>query len=276
MLKPVRSVTLSATFSTIVIGFMANNILPARLGEIVRAYVMHREHSVNATVSLVSVLVERIFDGLGLLAILCVTTLISPIVFEYEKTVTSVISLASIVFITTVIIIIAVRIWPAHLEATVRTVFGQLPFIGRRVVQVSRSCVNAISFLKIDKSTFLFLLLTVAVWGIEGAMYWMGLLAFGMNSDPKLAYFTLALVNFGLLIPSAPAYLGVFQGCAVIAFGAFGIDKGTALSYSIVLHLLQFVPVTILGLCLLSRSGIILTLSDVWRKKGITTNTLEE
>lgn len=87
-------------------------------------------------------------------------------------------------------------------------------------------------------------------------MFWVGLQAFGLEGGLEVAFLTLAFVNLSILIPSAPGYVGVFQGATILAFGAFGLSEEVALSYSVVVHALQYVSVTVIGLAVLATYGI--------------------
>ena len=95
-------------------------------------------------------------------------------------------------------------------------------------------------------------------------MFLLALPAMSLTATPVLAYFTLGLVSFGILLPSAPGYVGVFQGCCLIAFAAFAIPEEIALSYGLIVHASQFIPTTLIGLLYLGFKG--LSLKAIWRE----------
>lgn len=259
MLHPLKPISWFTATSVILIGYMANNVLPARIGEIVRAYVMGEKERMSKISALSSIIVERIFDGLVLVGILAITTLVSTFKSEYMTTVRTVGFLSSILFIVALVVVLIARLKRSWLEIVIKKVSRHLPLgISEKAQGVLHSMLDAVNFLKIDRSLPLFLFLSVFVWIIEGSMFWLGLCAFGLDYSLQLAYFTLAFVNLGLLVPSAPAYVGVFQACTIFAFAAFGLTEEVALSYSIVIHALQFLPITLLGLVLINFYGMTL------------------
>lgn len=65
----------------------------------------------------------------------------------------------------------------------------------------------------------------------------------------------LGIVNLGILIPSSPGYVGVFHSCVVLSLGIFGVPTGEALAYAIVIHLAQYLPVTLIGLGIFAKFG---------------------
>ena len=78
MIDPIKKVGLSRLFSSVMIGFMANNVLPARLGEFVRAYSLGTKENISRSATFATIVIERIFDGFSLLFILWLSLLLSP------------------------------------------------------------------------------------------------------------------------------------------------------------------------------------------------------
>jgi len=257
MLGPIKKIPLNSAVSTIIIGFMANNLLPARLGEIVRAFVLNRTEKIGTATSLVSILVERLFDCLTLLVVLVASAHFAHFEDGHHSLILRIELLASGLFALAFGGILFVRFAPDVFTAILRRSFFFLPEKYEIYVsELSGSIQEAVCFFRFNRNFFAFLLLSIAVWAIEGAVFWLGLACFGIEQGPALAYFTLAVVNFGILIPSAPGYLGVFQTCAMLAFQVFGLGAELAVGYSVVIHALQFLPVSLLGLFLLNTIGI--------------------
>ena len=114
---------------------------------------------------------------------------------------------------------------------------------------------SAILFIDWSFNSFKIVLLGLFIWLIECLVYFIALLAFNINDFPIYeALLTLSIVNFGLLVPSSPGYVGVFQGMTILALIIFSIDQETALSISILIHSCQFFPISILGLFYLFNS----------------------
>lgn len=257
MLRPVREISLFNSIAIILVGYMANNLLPARLGEIVRAWALGRSAGVSTVTSLASIGVERVFDGLALLLIFALSALIAPFAGELDPIVPSVGGGASAIFLGALVTLIMARIWPERLRALVLRVLGWAPRPAvHRIERLLDRVLESLKFLALDRRLPAFLSLSLGVWLIEGSMYVLALVAFDLPPSLGMGYFLLALVNFGILIPSAPGYVGVYQTCTVLAFGLFGLSPELALGYSITLHAVQYLPVTLLGLVALGRLGL--------------------
>ena len=111
-------------------------------------------------------------------------------------------------------------------------------------------------FIRNAKGLLIVLLFSSLVWVVEGLVFFVGFYAFDVPANLPLAYFTLAFVNLGLLLPSAPGGVGIFQGASILALSFFGISPEVALSYSIVVHAVMIIPITVLGILIINRYGL--------------------
>ncbi len=257
MLRPAKPIRLGVTTSIIFLGMLANNLLPARLGELVRAFALRAREKLPTAFGLASIVAERIFDGATLLLIFCATAVITPFPESLDRVLASMGWIAASLLLVALAVVLVARIRPQLIEALAGSVAGWLPEHVRKLVeQLWRSALGALAFLRADRTLLLFALLSLAVWLIEGAVLWLGLLAFGLEPDPHLAYFTLVLIGFGVAVPSAPGYFGVFEACVVLAFAAFGLSREVALSYAVVVHSLHFAVIGIAGLLSLQALGL--------------------
>ena len=100
-------------------------------------------------------------------------------------------------------------------------------------------------------------LLGFCVWIVEGGVIVLACRHYGLGAESMVAgYLTLAIVNFGLLIPSSPGNVGVYQYMTILALGLFSVPHDTALALSIVVHACQYVPTTLIGVAILLRESI--------------------
>jgi glycosyltransferase 2 family protein len=252
MLKNITDISWYTSTSIIIIGYMANNLLPARMGEFVRALVLNDNSSVSKTAALTSIVLERTLDGLVLLGILYTVTVfgIQPV---NSKLLHHIISLAGLLFVGVFVLLVSVRVFQENSLRLLKKIVGAVSEkTAQRLLKMHTSIVEALDTVKFDYRFLVIVLLSIIIWFSEGIMFWVGLVAFGIPAQFQIAFVTLAIINFGLLVPSAPGYVGLFQTAGIVAFGLFGLSEQTALSYSIVLHICQFVPITVLGLFLLS------------------------
>lgn len=278
LLRPVvPKITLVKTFEVVVIGYMANNVLPARIGELVRAYILSRRESVRKTSTLATIFVERIFDGLTMIgfaaaAILFVLAFDSAALsigsdhklgtFLRENNV-AIITVA-VGFLVALLVFVLVASSHSRMEALVS--FGLRFLPGRlreRAARLATSFVVGLGSLRSASSMLSVFVLSIVAWLFEAGMYYViGTYGFNLSADgvqlPFYAYMlATAFINLGTLVPQAPGYLGVFEAAAMgVLHGAFGVLKGSAFSYVIVLHATLLLPVTVLGFVFLSRESM--------------------
>jgi uncharacterized protein (TIRG00374 family) len=279
LLKPLLpKIGLTRTFEVVVIGYMANDVLPARIGELVRAYVLSRRTGVRKTATLATIFVERVFDGLtmiGFAAAVVVFTLIwDPNAFmtgpghNLGSILTGLsipISIGSVVFLSLLVAFIAIASSRSRAERVVafgvRFLPGKLHERGQRLAS---SFVDGLGSLRSASSLAIVFALSVVAWLMESAMYYaLGTWGFNLLGGdglplPFYAYIlATSFANLSTLIPQAPGYVGVFDAIAkVVLVGAFGALSGVATSYVLVLHATLIIPITILGFIYLWRESL--------------------
>lgn len=257
LLRPLKAIRLRSVTASLMLGFAANNVLPARVGELVRAHELGRREEVSRAATFTTILLERIFDGLVLLLVLGVVLSISPAARQDPKFQTTG-YLAALIFFG-VSAGLGLALWQeAWLLAIVRWVVRPLPArIGDLLPRLAASLLEGLRVVRSGPTIGRIALLSGVVWLCEGASYYLVLNAFHLPLPRE--YFVLAAallvasVNLGIMVPSAPGYIGTFQVFAVIALGIFGVTAALALSIALVAHAMQYLLVTSIGLGLLLR-----------------------
>ena len=279
LLKPVvPDISLPRTFEVVVIGYMANNVLPARIGELVRAYVLSRQKKVRKTATLATIFVERVFDGLTMIGFAAVVILF-VLLFDPAMLRTGEGSrlgtiltnlrwaaiLGAIAFLGALAAFILIASSKSRAERTIafglRFLPGRLRERGQRL---AASFVEGLGSLRSATNMVSVFSLSILAWLFETSMYYvLGQWGFGLvRSDGQaLPFYVFMLatsfINLGTLIPQAPGYIGVFEVIAkVVLVGAFGVASGPATSYVLVLHATLLVPVTLLGFVYLARESL--------------------
>ena len=249
------------------IGFMANNVLPARAGELARAYAGSRLVGLPFAASLGSIAVDRVFDGL--IVILLMAAAIASGDFPSAVTIgsTSVATIAGwlgAAFILALaflfVLVHAPREGLAWVAAALRRA---LPSgAAEWVVRVTRSFIEGLSILRAPRDFARVVVWSLAVWLINGAAFYLGFLAFHINGLPLTSPLLLqGIVAIGVAIPSSPGFFGLFEAGSRLALGLYGVPGVAAASFALGTHLGWFVPITSIGLFYLARSG--LSLHDI-------------
>ena len=217
----------SRLLSVLVIGFASNNVLPARLGEFVRATLLQRTGRVRFSFALATIFLERIWDGLVLVLILFVIGVLN-VVPDRGGVLDRVELLAAPVFLG-LSLFIALALWRAALaERVVTAVARPLPArVGERVLSLFRGFLGGLATMRRPGRLGATVLLSLVIWAIEGLAYyaltWAFDLSLGAATRLVLAFTVLVMVNLSIMIPSAPGYVGTFDAAGGVALRLFGV-----------------------------------------------------
>jgi hypothetical protein len=249
LLRPVAPLAPRAVLATVLAGYTANNILPLRTGELVRAYLLGRGHGVRKSAVLASIAVERLFDGLTMLAFLLLAmTAISPTT-ELRRLALA----AAIVFAAVVAALATLLLGSGHRDRLLALVLRPLPDrLEDRVRSIAIAFLGGLGSLRRGGDLLLVAATSLLAWGFEAAMYWAIAQGFGPHLrpvfTPAAALLTTGVANLATLVPAAPGYVGTFEAGVTLAVGgALGVDRSLALSYALLVHAALWFPVTAVG-----------------------------
>ena len=257
MLRPLAEVKYSKLLAATCVGFMANNVLPLRLGEFVRAYSLaEQEKRVTKSASLATIFAERmVFDLLALLLILAVILMLTPLPVDSRFKMGALISLG--VAGVGLLFSIAVVMRP---EGAGRILTKYLFFLPQRIRGKVNSIVLKFSkgllFLKDWRQTAWVSAHTIVLWLCMGISNIFVLYAFGLDLPFYASYVLLVVVSISILIPSSPGFIGVYHGGVVWTLHFFNVSSNSAISCAIVLHAAQFIPITLMGFYYLKKEHL--------------------
>jgi glycosyltransferase 2 family protein len=256
ILRPHAELSTWDATNIVITGYGANNVLPARMGELVRAYMLTRVARVSLSLSLAITFLERFLDGLVITGILVVAGVFMPLP-EWGR---RLLWVASAVFLTALLGVVLVMAAKPLVLRVVRAVTARFPAaVGTRLTSIVDRAIGATDCLRDAPLAAQIVLLSAAVWLVEGGMFLVILPAFGVPANPLWAALALSVTNLGILFPSSPGYIGPFHYFCMQALLMVGVARETALGYAIMAHLLYYVPVTVWGLSALAVYGIDLT-----------------
>ena len=248
---------LSTLFPVLIMGFATNNLLPGRLGEFWRAYLLGRKRNVRKTLALASVVVERVFDGLTLIAILVVVSF----AIQLPELGRDIELLAAAVFFGATLAL-GVLLWkPALVQVPLKRVLA--PFHGGAAGWLEarfETFVDGLGPLRRPPILGLAALLSAGVWMFEYGSY--VLLSRGLSltvpGNMELPALGLALVtiNLGIMVPSGPGYVGTQEFFGTTALNVVGANPHSALALVVVSHVVQYALVTGLGLLFFAREHL--------------------
>jgi uncharacterized protein (TIRG00374 family) len=241
---------------------MANNVLPARVGEVARAYSFSRLEPVTASAAFGSLVVERFLDGVVLLLFLVLAAL-SPgfpaAAALSGGTMGFAVSLVAAVMLAIVVMAALPRQLLRAAEWTARLLPGRL---SGKVLAGLATFLEGIAIVRDPKLLFLAFAWTVFFWSWNVVSFWLGMLAFGIDTGIVSAFFVQAVIGFGVAIPAAPGFIGTFHASAKFALSdVYGVAEPSSLAFAFGYHFGGWIPITAIGLWYAWRLG--LTLGDV-------------
>ena len=222
-------------------------------------YLLGRAEEINPSLALATIVVERVCDGLTLIALLAMTLLFLPIPVA-DPTLQTIELAAAIIFGLAAVALLALLFFPRPILALVRVCLRPLPArLAARMVGLLDAFIAGLAALRRPVAVARIAGLSLLVWICEGGAFAFVLLAFPLGLEPgewlAATAFLLVFVNLGIMIPAAPGYIGTYQFFARLALGAFAVAEAPALALSLVAHATQYTLVTAVGLLSLWRLG---------------------
>jgi hypothetical protein len=254
LLRPVGTPAMRTLVSATNIGFMANMVLPLRVGEVIRPVLVSRKENEPLSGILATVVLERIFDMFTILFLFGVSASIVAVSDQVRQWGYYLSGLAAAVAAAVIIVrwqeALALRI----LQLALRPLPAAL---GAPVDNFFRGFVQALETLQ-SPLTFVQLLgWSLYLWLVIAAIYLLGILAFDIPAPLLVGSITVStIVAIAVSVPSAPGYIGSFQLGCTLSLALFNVSQSHAIAYSIVLHLTQFAGVVAAGLYSLAREGM--------------------
>jgi uncharacterized protein (TIRG00374 family) len=257
LLRPIKKIGFFNLFEGILIGFMANNVLPVRMGEFVRAYIIGRSAQIRKSASFATVMVERLFDGLTVLGLLVVVLVFIPlppenIVFKQGLQMGGYITIAIYGFTFTILFIIKTQTrWFLKVA-----LFFTRPFpsrVAKNGISTIKSFKEGLVSVESSKTMLISFCYSLVIWAVFAyAIYLMGL-AFGLKLSVSSTAMVLLAICLAMMIPSTPGYIGPYHASVAYALVFYHIPLEKALSFSLVFHAANYIPITLAGFLYLWR-----------------------
>ena len=245
LLRPVKSIAVNSLYPVVIIGYMANNLLPLRAGELVRAFVMGERHRVSKLSVLGTIALERLFDGLIL-----VTFLILVGAFVGLSS-----DLRFLVAITAVVLMAALALFLIFATSRQRAnavISWLLRFVPARlhdrVLLWANAFIEGLTGLQTPSIMAAVIGTTAIAWGLEATMYFLIGRAFSIGEDFPIYLMVAAAANLAISLPSSSGGIGPFEFFAKETLGAVGVGRDLAAAYAVALHGLLLLPVIVVGL----------------------------
>lgn len=261
LIRPVKSIPTRRMFPIVAIGYMGNNIYPARAGEVFRALFLKSKEGVPFSTSLATIIVERIFDGVVMLGFVFLNLPELARLTADSGFVGSIQTVAlwgTVAFFGALLVFLLAAMFPQRAynlaSSLVRRILPQR--FQERALGLVDKFLGGLESLRSPRDALMVFVTSVVIWLLETWKYW-----FVMHAFPfEVSFFALMLmngiVNLATTIPSAPGYVGTFDAPGIAVLTAYNVAKATAAAYTLVLHIALWVPITALGAYYFLREGI--------------------
>ena len=244
----------------IAMGFMANNVLPLRVGEVVRTYAAARLTNTRFTSVLASIAVERLFDAVAVITLLALGLLTARLPesavagFGVERIVT----FAGLAALAGLLIAGLVVAFPLGAEAVVRRIVPS-ERLASRMIAIIEGIRHGLSVLRSPTRVIGVILWSFVVWGVSALSFYMMFSAFGIEVDFSGALLMQGLIMFGIALPSTPGYVGAFELPIIAVLALYDVPQSLAAAYALTYHVTTFLPITLLGAWSVFRTNLGLT-----------------
>lgn len=230
------------------IGYMAVNVLPARLGEFARPYLVKKRSGIKMSATMATIIVERVFDLLTLMLIMFIVILKVSLPPEVVKAGIAMLTVSVSIFIILIILAIKRDFSIKKIDAVLRLFPDR---IAAPLNRLAHSFIDGLQMLPDIGKTLYVLFLSVLVWALAGLSAYLLFLGFDFDLSIFNGYAITVIIALGVMLPAAPGFIGTYHMACKIGLVAFGISHADALSYAILLHFFQMIPVVVLGLAML-------------------------
>lgn len=242
----------------VAMGFMANNVLPLRVGEVVRAYSASQLSGLRLSSVVASLAVERLFDALAVVSLLALGLGLAGLPADARIAgvqlgkVVILLGLAAGAGLAVGALVLA---FPTAMENLTRRLCP-FPRLADRLVGLLEGIRHGLSALRSPGRMAGVVLWSLAIWLLSALAFYIMYRAFAIPVDFAGALLMQGLIMVGIAAPSTPGYLGVFEAPVVAVLSLYDIPASLAVSYAFTYHLTTFIPITLLGLWSVTRTGL--------------------
>ena len=255
-----RPLRLSSLYPAVIIGYMANNLFPARLGEFIRAWVLAEREQMQAPSVFASLVIDRLFDGFSVMVMLAgvLLTLQLPPGMEQSAAVLRAGGVTTLIFyggVVTVLVLLKVR------PVLTLALLGKLlkpfpPLVAKKCIPLAGSFLGGLQVSRRSADLLAVLLSSLLIWLSATLPIYLVLIGFGIHLPLTASFFIMVLLVFAVMVPAAPGYIGTYHLACYTGLAAFGLPDTESVSVALVIHGVGFFPVILAGLYYVWSQGV--------------------
>jgi len=265
LLRSIKVTRMINLLSATSIGAMADMILPARIGDLLRAGIIGKKEKLSKVSSLATIVIERVFDVLTILLILLLVVLFYELPIPKAGAMSAITTAGVIAAGLCLIVISALLILKTKVLTIIHIFDGLFIFFPEklrvRLSEALSSFALGLQSVQLSWHLAIILLYSILLWTAFAVSNFFVLRALHFNYHPATAYFILLFQVLGVTLPSSPGFIGTYHAAVVTGLSAFSISLEDALSAAILMHAAFFFPFIACGLLFLWKENM--SLSDM-------------
>lgn len=258
-----KKIPLSSLYPATIIGYMANNLLPARLGEFVRAYILAKREQLETPSVFASLVIDRLFDGFTVLVMLLITLFTVRLPLGMEDAALALKTGGIVMFLLycgVIVFLFLLKLQTMRTLSFVRFLLKPFPErFSESLIPMLGSFIGGIRLSSRSRHIAAILLSSVLIWTFAVLPVDMTLRSFGINLPISASMFIMVLLVFAVMVPASPGFIGTYHYACFKGLSVFGISETTSLSIALIIHGMAFFPVIIAGFYHLWSNKISLT-----------------
>lgn len=249
LLAPVGRISAISATEAIYVGLFTSEVLPLRIGELARAFLVSRHFDCEIKKVIPSIAVERLFDAFWMAAAIGITAVFIPLPHNLARAADI---LGILVLVATGLLLWVVLREAGHIvpESNPSLTGSIASFVSEMALGLQRIGLTRLFYRSLAISPLILIFQAIA--------FWMVLIAYGIHLSLWAAIAVYLIIRLGTAIPNAPANVGSYQFFCVLGLTLFGVNKNIAAGFSFVVFAILTVPLWVLGMLALSRTGMTL------------------
>ncbi len=230
------------------LGYMVNNLFPAKIGELVRIIYINRHSDIRKSFLLGTVVIERFIDIIMVMIILALSVI-------FSQTLQDILGHNKILFSAVIFIILSGSFLMIKVKYMSRLIQLLPKRFSGKINELFKSFSGSINFINDKKVLFYVVILSGIIWMMTCAMSFTIIGGLDISVPYYAVLFIVSAGILGMIIPSTSGSIGVYHGVATSALMLFMVNKEVALSYAIISHAADFIPNVLFGLFILAREN---------------------
>lgn len=255
-----RPLPLGSLYRATVVGYMANNLFPARLGELVRAWLLARQERLQVAPVFASLVIDRLLDGLAvmvMLALVLLTLQLPPGMEQVMVLLRAAGTTTLVVYLAVVALLVSLKLRPMQTLQLLALVTRPFPrSLQERLIPLAGSFLEGLRLAPGRRNQLLIVASTALIWLFATMPIQLVLRGFGLHLPLSASFFIMVLLVFAVMVPSAPGAIGTYHVACYTGLAAFRLPDSQAISIALVIHGVGFFPVILAGLYHLWAGGL--------------------